>query len=166
MPIDQDFVNAIKPIVTKLRNLVVGDFVLFGSAPLYLLGIRKFEGLGKMHDLDVTLDGHLKDENIAQVVYFENDPEQVLKKVTIDGFAVDLGCHWPGDDAYFNKIFDRPIISDGIKFANIDTVLEVKRNYAVKYNREKDRKAVAAIEEYLSLVRPSRLERLTASSAS
>ena len=152
MEINQNYFKAIKPVLEKLKSKVEGEFVVFGSSPLYLLGILEFEGLGKIHDLDVVLDGSLKEGVEAREVHFENDPKQKLYKVNIDGLNVDIGTRWPGYEAWFGKIFRDPMVVDGFKFANLQVVLEYKEMNVRRYNRKKDREAVARIKEHLGQV--------------
>lgn len=147
--INRNYFDAIKPILEKLGDRVDGEFVVFGSAPLYLLGILEFKGLDKIHDLDVTLDGSLGRKDGFRVVHFENDPNKPLYKITINGVDVDVGTKWPGHEDWFKRVFSDPIIVDGFKFANLQTVLDFKKMNIAKYNREKDKDVVARIEEYL-----------------
>lgn len=149
MKINRDYFDAIKPILEKLKDQVDGEFVLFGSASLYLLGILEFKGLDKIHDLDVTLDGSLRRKDGVQVVHFEDDPNKPLYKITINGVNIDIGTKWLGQDAWFRKVFSDPIVVDGFKFANLQAVLDFKRMNVSKYNRGKDKDAVARIEKYL-----------------
>lgn len=78
MDINQKFLKAIKPPLEILRQKMRGEFVIFGSSPLYLLGILKFKGIGAFNDLDIAI----KDESIipkeAKLVTFQKNREQRL----------------------------------------------------------------------------------------
>lgn len=156
METNRAYFDAIKPILDKLREKVEGDFVLFGSSTLYLLGIEKFEGLDKIHDLDITLDGKVKEGTETKIVHFEHDPNKKLYKVNINGINIDIGTLWVGHERWLRKIFADPIIINGYKFANLQTVLDYKKMNVSKYDREKDRVAIAKIEEYLKTTGGSR----------
>ncbi|MEA2020574.1 MAG: hypothetical protein U9M98_02540 [Patescibacteria group bacterium] len=149
MKINWDYFEKIKPILRKLCRKVEGDFVVFGSAPLYLFGALKFEGLGNMHDLDILLDGHVKNSAIEKTVYFENDKNQKLYKLSIDGVNIDVGTLWPGHEEWFEKVFENSQEINGYKFASLETVLEWKKRNIKKYDRKKDKEAIARIKKFL-----------------
>jgi len=148
MNINKDFYNYIKPILIKLREKIGNDFVVFGSAPLYLFGVVKFND--KINDLDVFS----KDISIipidAKEVIFHGDKNQKLYKILIDDMEVDIGFAWPGYVNIFEKIYENPVVIDDFKFANLDAVKEWKKMMVKKYDRKKDEKYLQKIEEYLN----------------
>ncbi len=150
MNINYNYFNAIKPVLEKLNNLLEGDWVLFGSTTLYLLGILDFEGLDNIHDLDVVLDGQLSEKTEAETVYFENDPDKKLYKLKVANIEIDVGTLWPGEEYWFNLAFKDPIVVKNFKFANLDSVLEWKKEIVRCHGREKDKKYVCLIEKYLA----------------
>jgi len=145
MKINNDFYNYIKPYLVKLQEKV-GDFVVFGSAPLYLLGIVKFTG--KINDLDVNLFNESQVPIDAQPVTFHKDENQKLFKIIIDDLEVDMGISWPGYGDFLERIRSNPIIIDGFKFANLDVVEEWKKEMVKRYDRQKDKDYLVKIEEY------------------
>jgi len=148
MPINQAFLSAIKPILIGLQEKLHSEFVVFGSAPLYLLGILEFNKISDLNDLDIAL----KDESVipkeAKVVYFHEDPNQKFYKIEISGVKVDIGSAWPGQEAHFDKIFENPIIVEGFKFANLYACRGWKELMVKKYNKEKDKYYLKKIREY------------------
>ncbi len=68
MKINQEFFNYIKPYLIKFREKIGDDFVVFGSAPLYLLGVVKFDG--EINDLDISVKDLLKITNDFEEVTF------------------------------------------------------------------------------------------------
>ncbi len=54
MKINQKFYNDIKPILLQLRNKVGNDFIVFGSTPLFLLGVVEYKE--KINDIDIALE--------------------------------------------------------------------------------------------------------------
>lgn len=135
---NQEFFNRIKPILVELKEKMPTDFVVFGSAPLYLLGVVEFSNDSVLNDLDIAL----KDLSVipldAKEVLFRQDPNQKLYKINIQGINVDMGSAWPGQDTIFEKIFTNPIIVDNFKFANLDICQEWRELIVKKYGREKD----------------------------
>ena len=146
MEIDYIFFNKIKPILTKLKNKIGDDFIIFGSATLYLLKVVDYNE--NINDIDIAV----KNKNIipkdAKKVLFRNDPNQELYKLTIDNIKVDIGSVWKGQEDYFHKLFDSPIEVDGFKFVNLKTLEEWKEKTFKKYGREKDGKYLEKIQEY------------------
>jgi len=104
----------------KLKDKIGDDFVVFGSAPLYLLGVVDFNGF--INDLDVFIKNISVVPEDATPVTFHKNQEQKLYKIIIDDLAVDMGSYWPGYDGILNNIFFSPIKVDGFKFANLDVV--------------------------------------------
>lgn len=137
MDINQDFFNYLKPYLCKLRDKLGTDFVVFGSAPLYLLGIVEFTG--KINDLDVSLRSADNIPEEAVAVTFHKDQRQKFYKIMIDDLAIDMASLWPGQEYFFNGIHSEPIIVDGFKFANLDIVEEWKKEMVKRYDRQKDK---------------------------
>ena len=133
---NQDFFNYIKPYLIKLREKIGDDFIVFGSAPLYLLGVVEF--IGTIHDLDITTKDYSLIPKDAREVVFQKDPNQKLYKIFIDEMEIDIGVSWLGYEDFFKRIFADPIIVEGFKFANLDVVEEWKKTTFEKYGRPKD----------------------------
>ncbi|MFA6194337.1 MAG: hypothetical protein WC719_01150 [Patescibacteria group bacterium] len=146
MDINQDFLNYIRPYLAKLQEKIGDDFVVFGSAPLYLFGIAEFAG--KINDLDVSVKDWADIPVDAEVVTFHKDPNQKFCKVRIDDMEIDIASLWPGCEHFFKEIHDKPVIVDGFKFANLDIVEEWKREMVKRYDRQKDKDYLDKIKEF------------------
>jgi hypothetical protein len=144
--INRDFYNYLKPYLVKLRQLIGDDWIVFGSAPLYLLGVVEFAG--KVNDLDVNLRDVLRIPVDAQVVTFQGNKEQRFHKIFIDDLEVDIGTAWPGFGGYMENIYEDPIVVDGFKFANLDIVEQWKEEMVRRYDRKKDKDYLVKINEY------------------
>ncbi|MCK5332293.1 hypothetical protein KAJ41_00320 [Candidatus Parcubacteria bacterium] len=148
MNINQEFYDYIKPVLVELRKKIGNNFVVFGSAPLYLLGVVKFNG--KINDLDVFSSDISIIPDEAKEVIFHGNQNQKLYKVVIDNMEVDIGFAWPGYGNIFEKIYKNPVVIDDFKFANLDAVTKWKKMMVEKYNRQKDQDYLQKIEEYLN----------------
>lgn len=144
--INRDFYNYLKPYLLKLSELIGDDWVVFGSAPLYLLGVVEFTG--KVNDLDVNLRDVSRIPPNAQVVTFQGNSDQKFHKIFIDEMEVDIGTAWPGFGEYMEKIYADPIVVDGFKFANLDIVEQWKEEMVRRYDRKKDKDYLKKIKEY------------------
>lgn len=122
----------------KKLDLPIGEYAIFGSGPM---GVR---GLKESNDIDVVVLTDIFEE-------YKNKPEWKLKK--IESWGIDsLGC---GDIELLNgwgpglwdvqKIIDEAEIIDGLVFVKLEKVLEWKKTM----NREKDKKDIEIIENYL-----------------
>lgn len=146
MNINQDFFNYIRPYLIKLRDKIGDDFVVFGSAPLYLFGVVEFQG--KINDLDVSVKDWASIPAETEVVTFHKDPNQKFCKIRIDDMEIDIASLWPGCDHFFNEIHNKPVIIDGYKFANLDIVEEWKREMVKRYDRQKDKDYLQKIQDF------------------
>jgi hypothetical protein len=146
MKINQEFFNYIKPYLVKIQAKIGGDFVVFGSAPLYLLGIVEFDG--KINDLDISIKNSDDIPKDAQIVTFHKDQNQKFYKIIIDDMEIDMASLWPGQEYFFNKIHTNPIIVEEFKFANLEVVKEWKMEMVKKYDRLKDREYLRKIEDF------------------
>ncbi len=146
MNINQDFFNYLKPYLIKLREKIGDNFVVFGSAPLCLLGVVEFNG--KINDLDINVYDKSVIPAEAQEVTFHKNQDQKLYKIIIDDLEVDIGISWPGYGDFIDRIRSNPIIVDGFKFANLDIVEEWKREMVKRYDRQKDKDYLIKIEAF------------------
>ncbi len=146
MHINNEFFTSIQPALIKIRERVGSDFVVFGSAPLYLLGVVDFTG--HINDLDLAVKDISVIPKEAKEVFFQDDPNQKLYKINIGNIEVDIGGCWPGQEDYFFGLFDNPIDVEGFKFANLEILEKWKRIMVAKYDREKDQNYLQKITEY------------------
>lgn len=146
MKINHQFYNYLKPYLLKLQEKVGEDFVVFGSAPLYLLGVVPFSG--NINDLDVNLKNESQIPADAVAVTFHKNVEQKLYKIVIDDLEIDMGVNWPGYGDFFSRISHDPIVIDGFKFANLDMVEEWKSEMVSMHDRQKYKDYLEAIHKY------------------
>ncbi len=148
MKINRKFFKTISPVLFELQRRLKGDFVVFGSTPLYLFGVLEFKDHKVFNDLDLVV----KDESVipseAEVVFFQQDPKQKLYKLKIGDVRVDIGGRWPGREEFFDKIFQDPVIVNNIKFANLDITQEWKELMVKEYGRKKDKDHLKRIKSY------------------
>ena len=136
MYINQNFFDYLRPYLVKLRNKIGSDFIVFVSAPLYLIGVVDF--LGKINYLDVNVSDKSVVPSDAQEVTFHKNQDQKFYKIFIDDIEIDIGISWPGYGDFLNRIRSNPIIIEGFKFANLDIVEDWKKEMVKRYNRQKD----------------------------
>jgi hypothetical protein len=146
MNINKEFFNYIRPYLIKIQTKIGENFVVFGSAPLYLLGVVKFNG--KINDLDISVKNNSNIPKDAQIVTFHKDQNQIFYKIMIDDMEIDMASLWPGQEQFFSKIHANPIIIEGFKFANLEVVKEWKKEMVKKYNRLKDKEYLEKIENF------------------
>jgi hypothetical protein len=145
---NEEFFKTIEPILIKLRDKIGDDFIVFGSALLYLLGVVEFDGA--INDLDITVrDVSIIPDEAAEITFHK---EQKLYQLKIDGIKVDIGTLWPGFEKYFKKIFEDPILYKGFKFANIDIVEDWKIEMVRLYDRQKDKEYLKKIKDYRATI--------------
>lgn len=150
MYIDKNFFNTIKPVLLKLRKEINDEFIIFGSTPLYLLGILEFKK-NKFNDLDIMVKNKSSIPPEAKEVTFQKNQNQKLYKLIIDNIKIDIGSLWPGQKKYFYKFFKDPIIIDNLKFANLNIIKEWKEMMIKKYSRQKDKNHLKKIKKYIIL---------------
>lgn len=127
----------------ELKKIPLDDSnsVVIGSGILNALGIRE------SRDIDVVVE--------SEKFY------QLLEEETLSGFVnetgsflltngvVEISDGWHieklGIDLSFEKLKPQSTVIDGVRYANIELVLEIKRLWA----REKDIKDVSLIENFL-----------------
>lgn len=146
MKINQEFFNYIRPYLVKIQAIIGNDFVVFGSAPLYLLGIVEFDG--KINDLDISIKNSEDIPQEAQIVTFHKDQNQKFYKIMIGDMEIDMASLWLGQENFFNKIHTAPIVIEGYKFANLEVVKEWKQEMVKRYNRLKDKDYLKEIEHF------------------
>lgn len=146
MNINQDFFSYLKPYLIKLQEKIGADFVVFGSAPLYLLSVVEFNG--KINDLDISVKDISVIPDYAEKVTFQKNQNQIFYKIVIDDMEIDIASLWPGGDYFFNKVYSNPIIIDNFKFANLDIVEDWKKEMVKKYGRQKDKEYLKKIKEF------------------
>jgi hypothetical protein len=124
----------------KELNLPIGEYALFGSAPM---GVR---GLRECHDIDIIVTEKLWND-------YKNKSEWKLMEIREDnnyfeGLRNDdielWKDWWPGWNV--DKLIQEAEIIDGLPFVKLEEVIKWKRFRA----REKDLKDVEIIEKFKS----------------
>lgn len=146
MNINQDFFNYLRPYLIKLQQKIGSDFIIFGSAPLYLLSVVEFNG--EINDLDISVKDISVIPDYAEKVTFQKNQNQIFYKIVIDDMEIDIASLWPGGDDFFNKIHSNPIVIDNFKFANLDIVEDWKKEMVKKYGRQKDKEYLEKIKKF------------------
>lgn len=116
--------------VKKLK-LPPDQYAVFGSGPLAIRGLRENE------DIDVLVKPELWEELAKK--------HKPLKECLIVIGNIDILKHWKPWLTDVNKLIDAADIIDGIRFVKLEHVLEWKK----KRGKEKDKKDIELIEEYL-----------------
>ncbi len=149
MEINQYFFDKIEPVLKWLKEKIGNDFVVFGSGPLYLMGVVEFGENSALNDLDIAIKDLAVVPKEAKEVHFRGDLNQKLFKINIQGIDVDMGAVWPGQEEIFPKIFKDPFVVQDYKFANLQICLEWREYVAEKYKREKDIVYLTKIKEFI-----------------
>ncbi len=138
-------------IIEKVRALNLPDkqFVVMGGAVLELKGIRPSDDI----DIIVTeeLFEHLKSDPEWEYRREHGSLGDMMVESLENHKGVSLYAHiyGGGNIDYFRNSPDRMEEIDGIYFVSLSNLLEVK---STTWNREKDRKDVELIKDYLSKV--------------
>lgn len=146
MNINQKFFGRVESVLEELKDKLGEDFVVFGSGPLYLLGVLEMKE--DFNDLDIAVRDASAIIKEAKEVHFRGDPSQKLYKIKIKDIEVDIGSAWPGQEEVFKKLFENPIVVKGFKFVNLDNCQAWKEDMAKKYGREKDKLHLEKIKKY------------------
>lgn len=122
----------------KKINLPLGEFALFGSAPL---GIR---GLKECHDIDIIVTEDVYD-------FYKNKEKWAIKKMEDEDVEylrrgnVELWSSWGPGDWNIKELIAEAEEIDGLPFVRIERVLEWKKING----REKDKEDIRRIERFL-----------------
>ncbi len=156
MNLNKKFLKYVEPALTQLQKRIGSDFVVFGSAPLYLLSVIDFNKT--INDLDIAV----KDESLipkeAEKILFHNNPNQKIYKIKIDNINIDMGSCWKGQEDFFYKLFENPIKVGDFKFANLEVTEEWKKKMIERYNKEKDKIYLDKIRAYRKMIFQKKLE--------
>jgi hypothetical protein len=131
---------ALMDIVSKVKslNLPIGQYIIFGSGPLAVHGIRDARDI----DLFVTTDLYKQLEAEGWQEKEWSDGGYYLAK---DIFQADDSWHYGDYNPAPEEIIARSEIFDGVPFACLTDVLEWKR----AFGRPKDLIDIELIEKYL-----------------
>ena len=144
-------VMSVNDLLAELRqlNLPEGEYVVFGSGPMEIHGIRK------AGDLDLLITGTLWDVLVAQghqpkVDDWEfDDADGIHRQIHTEQIKIgniEMYREWGYIKETPAEVIADADIYEGIRFGKLAYVLESKRNF----NRPKDKIDVKLIEDYLS----------------
>lgn len=148
MEINHKFLEAVSPVLSELREKLGCDFVVFGSAPLYLLGVVGFRGLEDLNDLDIAVGDDFAPTEEMREVLFHDNPAQKFYKLSAGGINVDIGTVWPGREKIYEKIFSNAFEYGGFRFASLNVVRGWKEMMVREYGREKDKAYLEKIRQF------------------
>lgn len=124
----------------KSLNLPLGQYVVFGSAPMAIHGLRE------VHDIDLVVKSEFYEKLKQSGEWKEKTWGHSGKKCLIKN-EFEIGKNWDFGD--YNPGIDRLIskaeVVDNIPFVRLEEVLKWKK----VFGREKDLRDVAIIEDYL-----------------
>ncbi len=136
------------PVLSELRKKIGCDFVVFGSAPLYLLGVVGYDKAAGINDLDVAVGEDFAPGEEMREVLFHDNPMQKLYKLDIGGIPVGIGPVWPGREKIYEKIFSNAFECGGFRFASLNVIRQWKEMMAREYGREKDKAYLEKIRQF------------------
>ena len=143
MKINQNFFDYIEPVLKNIKRETKGDYMIFGSAILYLFDILEFKE-EDFHDIDVMVKSESSIPKEAKLFYFQNDKDKRLFKYFIGDFEVDFGGIWPETEGFFRRALDNTIEINGYRFVSLKMLQEWKE----MIGREKDLLHVEKIKEF------------------
>jgi hypothetical protein len=124
---------------TKELQLPIGEFVVFGSCPMALAGIRESD------DIDIFVSQALYDE-LKQKGWSEQANEQGVVGLVSGHFDVHKQWEFGAYSPTLRDVLANAKQVDGVPFAALDDVIKWKQILA----RPKDLRDVALIEQYLA----------------
>jgi len=123
----------------KGLNFPLGEYALFGSAPMFIRGLRE-----EMHDVDLVVTEKLwkKMQTVpGWKMEAASSGDPVLRCEELEMF-----CGWAPGEWDVNELIKTADMIDGLPFVTLESVLKWKK----AYGREKDLADVKKIEKYLS----------------
>ncbi|MBU4284949.1 hypothetical protein KKF60_00065 [Patescibacteria group bacterium] len=122
----------------KEFNLQKWKFAIFGSGPMGIIGIREIE------DLDVIVAEDIFNDFSKRPDFELGKKESGIEYLEKNG--IEFYKNWHPGDWDINKLIQEAEIIDDLPFVKLEEVLKWKK----LYNREKDKKDIELIENYLS----------------
>lgn len=123
----------------KALDLPANDFAIFGSGPMYPIGIKE---LG--HDIDLIARGEA-----WQKATILNKPVQTQTweclAVSLFDDQIEIFNGWGPGKWNIDELIDSADIFDGIRYVNLDNLIKWKK----EMGRPKDLEHLKLIEEYL-----------------
>lgn len=125
----------------KVKDLKLpeGKYVLFGSAPM---GIR---GLKACSDADIIVSQDIWQEFLKKSGWKLKELDKDWTVLQNEDRSLEVGTGWGPGEWDCARIIAEAEVIDGLPFAKLDHVLQWKK----RFGREKDLKDVLTIEEFL-----------------
>ena len=120
----------------KKLNLPKDKYIIFGSGPMAIRGIRDSE------DIDVLVTKALFEELLIK--FPQDISNHPLGMMSIGD--IEIGSSWQGNKSMTNKIIGDAEFIQGFPFARLGRVIKWKKDMG----REKDKRDLKLIEEYLT----------------
>ncbi len=126
-------------LLTELRSLGLppDDFVVFGSGPMMVRGLRQ------SRDLDVLARGPAWEK--AWGAGERGRSKMGDRAAVFFGGDIEVFDSWGPGDWDIDELIDGADVIDGIRFATLDNVLKWKR----RVGRPKDLEDIRLVERYL-----------------
>ena len=130
-------------VIAKVKslNLPDGSYIVYGSAPLVVLGIRDVNDI----DLLVSEKVYNQLEKKGWKKVYKGPKDEPL---THDVFDVHKNWEFSGYSPNLSELLSRAIEVEGVAFASLDDV----RKWKADWGRDKDLADIKLIDDYLSPV--------------
>ncbi len=133
--------NYFEELIKNIKSLGLpkSDFAIFGSAHLYLCGLRD-----SVNDIDIIARGKAWEKvlTLGKIKNAKSGVGQVLE--LFDGY-VEIFNDWPYGPWNIENLIDTAKEINGIKYVTLENIL----NWKQKRNNEKDIVDIHKIKEYL-----------------
>ncbi len=126
----------------KKLNLPKDKFAIFGSGPLAIRGLRK------VRDLDIIVTTNLWKETSKK---FPVEDMGTHKRIVFGDIEI---LSKPVLDFSAEKFIKRAEVINGVRFVTLEDTLAWK----ARMGREKDKKDIKLVEEYLDTLKPPKKE--------
>jgi len=122
----------------KTLNFKYGDYIVFGSCPLALHGIRETKDIDLLVNQDIY-------ETLKKTGWKEDEVQGKKGVVKSDVFEAYTEWNFGEYNPSITDLLESAEVVDGIPFANLEEVVKWKQIFG----REKDIKDLELIEEYV-----------------
>jgi hypothetical protein len=127
------------PLFEQLRDLDLPpkDYVVFGSGPLWVRGIRPGQ------DLDLLARGEAWEK--MKMLGTVEDGDGCSHVIRFNNGKIEVFDQWCTKTCHVDQIIERADVIEGIPFAKLEDVLCWKG----EMNRKKDKKDIELVEKYI-----------------
>ncbi len=127
-------------LLKKVRelNFPIGEYVIFGSAIMCIMGIRK------CHDIDIVVSEKLWEKCLDSNNWILGKALSGSDKMTFEN--IEIFKNWSPGEWNISELINTAEIIDEIPFANHNHLI----NWKKMMNREKDKIDIELIRKYLN----------------